>query len=477
MTLMIYNTLGRRKAEFRPLTEGKVRMYNCGPTVYNYAHIGNFSAFMLADLLRRYLEYKGYEVLQVMNITDVGHMTRDEIADGAGLDKLEAAAKREKKDPYEIARFYENAFFDDIKTLNIRRAHHYPRATEHIEDMIALVQKLLEKGYAYEAGSAIYFDLRKFGEYGKLSGNTLDKLEAGSRIAVLEEKRCPYDFALWKRDPNHIMQWPSPWGDGFPGWHLECSAMGMRYLGESFDIHTGGEDNIFPHHECEIAQSEAATGKPFVRYWLHTKYLLVDGRKMSKRLGNFYTIRDLLEKGFSGRVIRYLLLSTHYRIQPNFTFEGLEASRSALQRIDDFRQKLEGLPSSPLRENPELDGILERARAGFREALDDDLNASGALASIFDMIRDVNKLKPGPGDGIAVLDLLGEFDRILGVLWPFETEEALSEADIERRIAAREDARKRKDYARADAIRDELKSKGILLEDTPDGTRWKRQVH
>jgi len=265
----VFNTMTRTKQEFIPLTEGLVRMYHCGPTVYNFATIGNFRAFILADLLRRYFEFKGLRVEQVMNLTDVGHMTSD--AD-EGEDKLEKSAREQKKDPYEIAEFYTQAFFNDIDALRIVRAHHYPKATEHVPEMIELIRKLLDRGHAYISGNNIYYDISTFPEYGKLSGNTLAKLQAGARIEINPEKKSPHDFALWKSDPHHIMQWDSPWGRGFPGWHLECSAMSMKYLGNTLDIHTGGEDNIFPHHECEIAQSEGATGETFVRYWMHTRF-------------------------------------------------------------------------------------------------------------------------------------------------------------------------------------------------------------
>src|SRR3972149_2047156 len=292
MTLKLYNTYSKKLEEFTPIEDGKVKMYNCGPTVYSHPHIGNFRSFIFADVLHRYLEYSGYKVTQVMNITDVGHLTLDDVE--AGEDKLEAAAKREKKDPYQIAEFYMNEFFELAKLLNLLPAYKYPRATEHIKEQITLAEELIKKSYAYVVGGNVYFDVTKFAKYGKLSGNTLTQLKAGARIEVNTEKRNPMDFALWKNDPKHIMQWDSPWGKGFPGWHLECSAMSMEYLGETIDIHTGGEDNIFPHHESEIAQSESATGKQFVRYWLHCRHLLVDGKKMSKSEGNFYSVQDIL---------------------------------------------------------------------------------------------------------------------------------------------------------------------------------------
>ncbi len=468
MPLTLYNTLTNRKEEFVPVEPGKVKMYNCGPTVYMYAHIGNFRSFMLADLLRRYLEYKGYEVDQVMNITDVGHLTSD--AD-EGEDKLEKAARTEKKDPWQIAEFYMNAFFEDIDALGLKRAKVYPRATEHVGDMIQTVKALIAKGHAYEVNGCVYYDVTTFPEYGKLSGNTLDKLEAGARIDVNPDKKNPHDFALWVTDPNHIMKWESPWGVGYPGWHLECSTMSQKYLGDTIDIHTGGEDNIFPHHECEIAQSEGATGKPFVKYWLHARFLLVDGGKMSKSKGNFYTIRDLLDRGLDPMPIRYTLLSAHYRQQLNFTFDTVEASDAAIKRLKEFVANMEAATGDG--EDPEVEKRLEEVEADFEAAMDNDLNIAGALGHIFDFVRDVNRLDVGAADGARAAAVIRKFDRVLGVL-PEAREESL-DADVEALIAEREAARKAKDFARADAIRADLAAQGITLKDTPDGVRWERK--
>ncbi|MEA3272830.1 MAG: cysteine--tRNA ligase, partial [Patescibacteria group bacterium] len=308
--LRLYNSLTRKKENFKPLKKSAVTMYNCGPTVYDFAHIGNLRSFLFADLLRRYFEYSDYKVKQVMNITDVGHMLED--AD-EGLDKIEQAAKKAKKTPAQVADFYTKAFFDDVKKLNIKQAWKYPKATEHIKEMIKIIEKLIDKKYAYEVKGSIYFNVKKFKKYGKLSGNKLKDLMAGARVEKNPDKKNPYDFALWIYNPKHKMQWNSPWGKGYPGWHIECSAMAGKYLGETIDIHTGGEDNKFPHHEAEIAQSEGANGKKFARFWLHTRHLLVDGKKMSKSKKNFYTLEDLLKRGYSARAIRYLLLSSHYR--------------------------------------------------------------------------------------------------------------------------------------------------------------------
>ncbi|MFH1421098.1 MAG: cysteine--tRNA ligase [Planctomycetota bacterium] len=464
--LVLYNTLTRLKEEFNSIEADLVKMYHCGPTVYSYAHIGNFRAFLFADLLRRYFQYKGYKVTQIMNITDVGHMTTDA---GEGEDKLEAAAKREKKDPCQIARFYEESFLEDVDTLGILRAHKYPRATEHVSEMIEIIKKLLEKGVAYISGNAIYYDISKFPAYGRLSNNPLENLMAGARIDINLDKRNPFDFALWKSDAEHIMKWDSPWGEGYPGWHLECSAMSMKYLGESFDIHTGGEDNIFPHHECEIAQSESVTEKKFVNCWMHTRFLLVEGQKMAKSLGNFYTVKDLANMGYNGRTIRYALISTHYRTPLNFTFDGLKAAKAAIERLEDFRLSLETTKAQ--QDDPEIPKLLTGAIRKFEENMDDDLNISGALGVLFEFVREVNRRNPSKNQAGEILIALLKLDSVLSIL--SQKEESVDE-NIARLVAEREEARKQKNYSRADAVRKEIKKLGYALEDTPSGVRWKK---
>ncbi len=464
----LFNTLTRRKEPLETIEQGKVRIYNCGPTVYNYATIGNFRSFIFADVLRRALEYFDAEVTQVMNITDVGHMVDD--AD-EGEDKIAKAARREKKDPWQVAEFYTNAFFEDLEALNVQRAHHYPRATEHISEMIEIIEMLLANGHAYEVNGNVYFDVDSFSHYGDLSGNTIASLYAGKRVEVNPEKKHPYDFSLWKQDSRHIMQWDSPWGRGFPGWHIECTAMARKYLGDQFDIHTGGEDNIFPHHECEIAQAEGATGKrPVVRCWMHARFLLVDGQKMSKSLGNFYTLRDLTGKGFDATAIRYLLMSTHYRQPLNFTLDGINAAKESIRRLKDFRLRLEEAAAPD--NNPNLAAALERGRHGFDEALADDLNTSAALAAVFDMVRAVNKLDLSKPDAQEALALLRRFDSVMGVL--NDDQAGVLDEEIELLIKQRDEARANRDFATADNIRSDLLKQGIILEDSPAGTRWKK---
>lgn len=474
MVLKLYNTLTKQKKVFKPLKEGVVTMYNCGLTVYDYASIGNLRAYTFVDVLRRYLEYKGFTVKQVVNFTDVGHIFGDV---DIGEDRIQAAAEREKKDPWAIAEFYIKAFLDDWKKMNFEEPMVRPRATEHIKEMIELVQKLIDKGYAYVVNGSVYYDVTKFKDYGKLSGNTVEKLKlgAGGRVEFNPEKRNQFDFALWINDPKHIMNWKSPWCEkGYPGWHIECSVMSMKYLGETLDIHTGGVDNLFPHHENEIAQSEAATDKKFVNYWLHNEHLLVEGQRMGRSLGNIYKLSDIVARGHEPKALRYLLLSTHYRQQLNFTWDGLEAAKNAIGRMVNFVRRL--LDANGKGGGEEIKRLIERAQRGFEEAMDDDLNIGPALAALFDFIRDVNKLLDdnllSREEAEEVYSLMMKFDKVLGVIGEVKREEKLPK-EAEELIQKREAARKAKDWATADKIREQLKAMGIIIEDTPEGVRWR----
>ncbi len=474
--LSLYDSLEKKKRAFKPLKAGKAGMYNCGPTVYDYVHIGNLRSFLLADLVRRHLEASGYEVTQVMNITDVGHMLAD--AD-VGEDKMEVAAARAGKTPQEVAAFYTEAFFRDIDRLNVRRASVYPKASEHVPDMIRMVAKLLENGCAYkveeEGGVSVYFDVSTFPEYGRLSGNAIEGLSPGARVEVRKEKKHPADFALWIHNPRHLMQWEAPWGRGYPGWHIECSAMSTKYLGDTFDIHTGGEDNKFPHHECEIAQAECATGQRFVNYWLHVTHLLVDGEKMSKSKGNFYRLDDLVAKGWSPREVRWLLMSTHYRQPLNFTFRGLEAARGALSRLDDFA---DALKQAAVRDADGDGASVARAAEAFDAALDDDLNVAEALAALFEFVKLGNeKLASGDlsaSDKKAGEELLRRAGDELGFTFGRSSDDAEIPASILALIEKRDEARREKRFAESDRLRDEIKAKGYIVEDTPEGRRVKR---
>lgn len=473
MSFHVFNTLTKEKVPFRSLEPGVVRMYNCGPTVYGRAHIGNFRAYLFADTLRRWLEASGSKVLQVMNITDVGHLLDDA---EEGEDKIEAQAKREGRDPWAISRHWTELFFQDLAKLGCEKAFVYPKASEHIPEMLEIIEGLIAKGYAYQVGADVYYEVAKFPRYGKLSGNTVEDLDAGSRIEVREEKRHPADFALWKSDAKHVMKWSSRFGEhGFPGWHIECSAMARRHLGDRIDIHTGGEDNIFPHHECEIAQTEAFTGAPFSTYWMHTKFLQVDGGKMSKRLGNCYSIDDVVARGFEPRVLRFCLIRGHYRQPLNFTWDILKESQSALASLDDLvvrlRRAAQGQGSAASADSGMDD--VEDAIDEFTQGMDDDLNVPRALASLFKLRSAVLEERLGVSSASAALQFVTTTaNKVLGCI---QVEEQSLDAEVEQAIAARQDARKRKDFKESDRIRDELLAKGIVLEDTPKGVTWKRK--
>lgn len=464
MALRFKNTLSGVKEEFQPIEPGKVKMYTCGPTVYYIAHIGNFRTFVFEDLLRRYLKYKGYDITHVMNITDVDDKTiRDSQKEGISLK--------------EFTDRYTKIFFEDMDTLGVERAEIYPAATEHVDEMVVMIKALIEKGIAYEVNGDYYFKIAAFPDYGKLAKIDMEGMKAGARVASDEyEKESVSDFALWKAwdEKDGDVYWETELGKGRPGWHIECSAMSTKYLGKHFDIHCGGVDNMFPHHENEIAQSEGANGEKFVNYWLHSEYLLVEGRKMSKSFGNYYTLRDVIAKGYPGRAVRYLLMSSHYRQQLNFTFDRLDAARSSLERYNDFIKNLKDYPGGE--SSGEAEGFIKKVLEGFEANLDDDLNISGALGEIFDFIRDINRLraedKLSAAERDKALETIRKFDTVLG----FEIKEKALDADIEALIEKRNEARKNKDYALSDKIRDELLAMGIVLEDTPQGVKWKRKI-
>jgi cysteinyl-tRNA synthetase len=469
--LKLFDSHSRHLVDFQPADGKTALVYSCGPTVYDFAHIGNFRAFIFGDILCRWLRYLGFETHQVMNLTDVD-------------DKTIAGARRAGLPLREYTDQYAQAFFDDLATLNVEPAWKYPRATEHIQQMLDLVSTLLEKGHAYEVEGSVYFDISSFSGYGKLSGVSPDSEARDSAFGRLEgdqyEREEVGDFALWKaqKEPDEPA-WDSPWGPGRPGWHIECSAMSMQYLGTTLDIHNGGIDLRFPHHENEIAQSEAATGQPFVRYWLHSEHLLVDGTKMSKSLGNFFTLRDLVGKGYDPMTIRYELLTAHYRKQLNFTLEGLEQSKAALDRISTFVDRLRKMSLQPGATEP-VKQILASSLVEFEAAMNDDLNVPGALGATFEMIKQLNPLAEGAElgeeDRDAILTTLQRMDTVLGVLKPvFETEAGDDDAEIDALVAERTEARKQRNFARADEIRSLLDDRGIILEDGPEGTLWRRK--
>ncbi len=465
MPLQFYNSLNNKKEDFTPIEEGKVSLYTCGPTVYGFAHIGNFRAYMFEDLLRRYLIYKGFQINQVMNLTDIDDKTiKGSNAQGISLD--------------DYTRPFKDGFFEDIDTLGIARAEEYPEATTHIPEMVEIIKKLVANGMAYEIDGNYYFKISAFPDYGKLANIDMEGLKAGARVATDEyEKDSVSDFALWKAwdAADGDVFWETELGKGRPGWHLECSAMSMKYLGEQFDMHTGGVDNKFPHHENEIAQSEGATGKKFVNYWLHCEHLIVDGQKMSKSLGNFYTLRDVLEKGYEPKAIRYLLISTQYRMPLNFTFEGLDGASNALNRYNNFIRLLEEYRADD--KGGTAGDIIAGAERAFEEGLDDDLNISAALGAVFDFIRDINSLiaseKLSQAEKTSALETIEGFESVLN----FKREEAgIDNAEeIESLIEKRKAAKKNRDFQTADSIRDQLTEMGIIIEDTPQGVKWRKK--
>jgi len=452
--IRLYNTMTRRKEELRPLEAGRVSIYSCGPTVYRFAHIGNLRTYMFADVLTRSLEYLGHDTHQVMNITDVGHLTDDSF--DRGEDKILVSARLEKKSPEEIADYYTEAFMHDARMVNIRPAREYPRATAYIPQMIEIIAKLIERGHAYEVGGTVYFDIASFPAYGRLSRNTTDQLLSGTRGEVDPRKRHPGDFTLWKAAGEHRLQvWPSPWGPGFPGWHIECSAMSMSLLGDRFDIHTGGSDNVFPHHEAEIAQSEGVTGHQVVGCWVHGEHLMLSGTRMAKSAGNFFRITELVERGVDPLAFRYLTLQAKYRTKLNFSTEAMSGANHALRQLRDRMAEWSAAPDGPR-------GDLDQR---FRAALADDLDLPRAMALVSELIR--SDLAPG-----AKARLLIEWDRVLGLdLARAPEHEALPDGAAAL-LTSRERARTEKDFATADRLRGELAAMGVAVTDTPDGQRW-----
>ncbi len=452
--LKVYNTLTRRKEEFVPLNDKVVTMYSCGPTVYSYAHIGNMRAYLFMDSVRRTLKYNGYKLKGVMNITDVGHL----LSDGDdGEDKMEKASKEQQKSVYEIAAIYTDAFMKDLAKLNIGKPEIIAKATDHINDMIKYVEALVEKGYGYETSDGIYFDISKFREYGKLSGLDLEGQRAGARVDVNDEKRNPADFALWKKAPKeHIMQWESPWGMGYPGWHIECSAMSRKYLGDTFDIHTGGVDHIPVHHENEIAQSEALVGHKTVDYWMHVEFMQVDGGKMSKSLKNTYTVSELEQKGYSAMAFRYFCLNTHYRKKLNFTFEGMDAAKTAYNRLLAAVHSHKGGKSFDEEAVKKYDEL-------FTEAINDDINIPLGLGVLWNMLKE----KPSQ----AIYDLAMKFDKVLGLALDTEPAPEKVEApeEVIKLAELRLKARKDKDWAQSDVLREQISNLGYQIIDKKDG--------
>ena len=497
MALNIYNTLSRRKEEFKPLVEGRVNIYVCGPTVYGHSHIGHAKSYVSFDVIVRYLRYLGFKTLYVQNITDVGHLTDD--AD-EGEDKIEKQSKKDRVHPMQVVELYTKSYFDDMDALGVIRPDISPRATGHIVEQIGIVQSLLKKGFAYEKNGSVYFGVAKFKEYGKLSRRPLEEMEAGARVGVNPEKEHPADFALWKKaDAGHLMQWQSPWGMGFPGWHLECSAMSMKYLGETFDIHGGGMENQFPHHECEIAQSECSTGIQFVKYWIHNNMVTVGGQKMGKSLGNVINLKDAFKK-CPPVVVRFFILQSHYRSTLDFTDEALEGAAKGVEKllntVRNLKMELEkvrksevgGMEDSPPKAfgaNSQDSAFIDLAgfKKKFLEAMDDDFNTPQAIGVLFDLSREVNTILTG---GKADFKLLGEIEAlyselggtILGIIpgqFELQASAVTSENELVQFIIdLRAEARTQKLWAMSDEIRDGLIKLGIVIEDKKDGTVWRR---
>ena len=460
--VLFYNTMTRKKEEFTPLGKDFVRIYDCGPTVYWYAHIGNMWRYMMSDLTRRVLEYNNYSVKQVMNLTDVGHLSSEELAADTGEDKMVMSAKKEGKTVWEVADFYAKAFFDDLKLLNIQTPNVVCKATDHVNEMVELIKKLEVLGFTYRVGNHIIFDLSKFPEYGKLSHHNLENLKSGTRLEPLPGKKNPYDFSLWIVDPEHAMHWPSPWGEGYPGWHIECSAMSMKYLGEQLDIHSGGQDNMFPHHENEIAQSEAITGKKFVQFWMYAGWMQVDDKKMSKSKGTVYRIADLVEKGYDPLAFRYLCLTAHYRTPLNFTFESLDAAQTALRKLQEFASRF---PISYFGFQNKTSEKAGEYKKRFLEAVNDDIDLPKALTVVWELVKDTSM------NHQEALALLADFDKVLGLRLLEKKVEEEVPAEVLALLKSREEARKSKDFKLSDKLRNKISALGFLVEDTLNGQK------
>lgn len=457
--MKIYNTISRKKETFKTIEPGKVKMYVCGPTVYNFFHIGNARPFVIFDAFRRYLEYRGYEVKYVQNFTDVN-------------DKIDARAFEENDDAMTIANRFIEEYFKDVDALGIKRADVYPKVSENIGNIIKMIKVLINKGFAYESEGDVYFDMKAFKDYGKLSGQNIDELEAGARVEVNEIKRHAMDFALWKAKKENQIGWKSPWGEGRPGWHIECSAMINKHLGETIDIHAGGKDLVFPHHENEVAQSEAYTGKTLSNYWMHNGYINIDNKKMSKSEGNFFTVREIIEK-YDPEVIRFFLLSVHYRHPVNFSRDLIESAMSGLDRIYTARDNMMHLLKTATdNEDTSLLEAYEKHKTKFIESLDDDFNTADGMAAIFELVRDINKDIDESTSRTVILGALDLLNELTGVLGLLSKENDDLADDLKALIDERQTARKNKDFSKADDIRDLLLEKGIVLEDTPTGVKW-----
>lgn len=476
--LTIYNTLTNQKEKFKSIHKGKVNMYSCGPTVYDYAHIGNFSTYIMADTLKRVLIFNGYEVKQIMNITDVGHLTDDDINQGdSGDDKMIKAMKREKKTPQSIADFYTKIFMEDVEKLNFKKATFYPKATKHVDQMIKIIVVLIKKGFAYEKNGNVFYDVDKFSNYGKLSNKKLEELEHGARLEKHPDKKHSYDFALWLKAPKeHILKWDSPWGEGYPGWHIECTAMSIEYLGETLDIHTGAEDNVFPHHENEITQSESFTGKPFSTYWVHRRHLLVDGKKMSKSKGNFYKLQDVIDKDYSPMAFKLLILSAHYRSNLNFTWTGMDQATKNLETITKFIRKIKTLQKNTNKGNVDMniqisDITLSNYLEKFSLAINDDLNIPLALSIVYKFISVVNKVEDLSQEQISsILAFWKKVNVVLGLkLELSDKKENSIPEEIIKLSDKREVARKEKNFDLADELRNEITVKGYSIENSSNG--------